>query len=40
MIIKKQQDGGFGKKLLRYQDRQKEIPFKDKLMQRKICLVI
>jgi len=40
MIIRKQQDGGYGKKLLQCLDRLKEMQFKDKLMLKKICLVI
>jgi hypothetical protein len=40
MIIRKLLDGGYGKKLLQCLDRLKEMQFKDKLMLKKICLVI
>ena len=40
MIIKKQQDGGLLEQQLRYQGKQKEMPFKDKLIQKEISLMI
>ena len=40
MIIQKQQDGGRLEELLQCQDRLKEMQFKVKLIQKKICLMI